>query len=50
MAVKMVFWPALSPDWMGANPRESGVETHEAESDGGSAGSDRRRGRVLRRA
>ena len=32
MAVKMVFWPALSPDWMG-RIREIGVETHEAESE-----------------
>ena len=32
MAVKMVFWPALSPDWMG-RIREIGMETHEAESE-----------------
>ena len=32
MAVKMVFWPALSPDWMG-RIRDIGVETHEAASE-----------------
>ena len=47
MAVKMVFWPALSPDWMG-RIREIGVETHEAGVRGCGAGTDRRRGRVLR--
>ena len=32
MAVKMVFWPALSPDWMG-RIRNIGVETREADSE-----------------